>query len=146
MGRERMGKRSRRNLQPSARFTRSLRHGRRNGTKALRHDQMERDAEKDVDALHSALLSFTLLAGKLRLAREKRPVNEWTRSDFGQFLNELDRDLRIATAVLAGELGFAVCRCCWPPEVLATDLAGQVTPLAAADPAIQAGTPRNSVR
>jgi hypothetical protein len=53
-------------------------------------------------------------------------MSEWTRSDFEQFLNELDRDLRIATAVLAGELGFAVCRCCWPPEVLATDLAGQV--------------------
>jgi hypothetical protein len=99
-----------------------------------------------IDALHSALLSFTLLAGKLRLAREQRPMSEWTRSDFGQFLSELDRDLSIATAVLAGELGFAVCRCCWPPEVLVPDLAGQVTPLAAADPANQGGTPRNSVR
>ena len=141
MGREHMG-----NLQRSARFTRSPRHGRRNGTRALRHDQMERDAQVDVDALHSALLSFTLLAGKLRLARKKRPMSEWTRSDFEQFLNELDGDLRIATAVLAGELGFAICRCCWPPEVLATDLAGQIIPLAAADPAIRTATRRNGVR
>ena len=87
----------------------------------------------DIDALHSALLSFTLLAGKLRLAREKRPEGKWTRCDIEQFLNELDRDLSIPTAMLAGELGFAVCRCCWPPEVLATDLAGHITSLAAAD-------------
>jgi hypothetical protein len=80
----------------------------------------------DIDALHSALLSFTLLFGKLRLAREKLPATERTRSDFGQFLNEFERDLRIATATLAGELGFALCRCCWPPEVLATDLEGHV--------------------
>lgn len=80
----------------------------------------------DIDALHSALLSFTLLFGKLRFARENLPAAERTRSDLGQFLNELERDLRIATATLAGELGFAVCRCCWPPEVLATDLEGHV--------------------
>jgi hypothetical protein len=107
---------------------------------------MEKAAQVDVDALHSAFLSFTLLAGRLRLARNKRPMSAWTKSDFEQFLNELDRDLRIATAVLAGELGFAVCRCCWPPEVLATDLAGQVTALAIADSAIQEGPPQNGVR
>jgi hypothetical protein len=84
----------------------------------------------DIDALHSALLSFTLLSGKLRLLREKLPVTERTRSGFVQFLNELEPDLRIATALLAGELGFAVCRCCWPPEVLATDLEGHVRCLA----------------
>jgi hypothetical protein len=83
---------------------------------------------------------------KTRHAREKRPMREWTRSDFGQFLNELERDLRIATAVLAGELGFAVCRCCWPPEVLATDLAGQVIALAVADSAMPEGPPQNGVR
>jgi hypothetical protein len=80
----------------------------------------------DIDALHSALLSFTLLFEKLRFAREKLPATEKTRSDFGQFLNELELDLRIATATLAGELGFTVCRCCWPPKVLATDLEGHV--------------------
>jgi hypothetical protein len=122
-----MGKQSRRNVQPSTHFTRSLRDGRRHGARALRVAQM------DIDALHSALLSFTLLAGKLRLAREKRPESEWTRCDFEQFLNELDRDLSIPTAMLAGELGFAVCRCCWPPEVLATDLAGHITSLGGAD-------------
>src|ERR1044071_985703 len=95
-GKGHMGKPFRRNLQPPARFTRRLRHGRRNGTKGLRHhDQLEKAAQVDIDALHSALLSFTLLAGKLRLARKKRPMNGWTRSDFEQFLNELDRDLRI---------------------------------------------------
>ena len=84
----------------------------------------------DIDALHSALLSFTLLSGKLRTVRTKRPVPEWSRTDFGKFLNELDRDLRVAIAMLASELGFSICQCCWPPEVLATDLSGQVKPLA----------------
>src|SRR5436190_4307668 len=84
-GKEHMGKRSRRNLQPSARFTRSLRHGRRNGAKGPRHHQMEKAAQVDVDALHSAFLSLTLLAGKLRLARKKRPMSGWTKSDFEQF-------------------------------------------------------------
>ena len=51
---------------------------------------MEKDAQKDVDALHSALLSFTLLAGKLNGAREKRPMSGWTRSESEQFLNEVD--------------------------------------------------------
>jgi hypothetical protein len=83
----------------------------------------------DIDALHSALLSFTLLSEKLRLAREKFPVKERARSDFEQLLNGLEADLKVATAVFAGELGFAVCRCCWPPEVLATDLEGQLTRL-----------------
>ena len=80
----------------------------------------------DIDALHSALLSFTLLFGKVRFARERVLAPESTGSDFRQFLNELDLDLRIATATLAGELGFDVCRCCWPPEVLATDIEGHV--------------------
>ena len=141
-----MGKQLRRNLQLPTRVTRSLRSRRRHETKPSRHDQMEKDAQKDVDALHSALLSFTLLAGKLNGAREKRPMSEWTRSDSEQFLNEVDRDLRIATAVLASELGFAVCRCCWPPEVLASDLTGQVIPLAEADPAVQAGSTRSGGR
>jgi hypothetical protein len=119
-----MVKQSRRNLRPSVYFTRSLRDSHRIVTKALK------DVRMDIDALHSALLSFTLLSGKLRLAREKLPVTERTRSDFVQFLNELEPDLRMATALLAGELGFAICRCCWPPEVLATDLEGHVRSLA----------------
>ena len=97
-----------------------------------RHREIATDPKNDridIDALHSALLSFTLLSAKLA-ARQRRPVKEWTRSDLAEFFKELDRDLRVAVATLASELGFSVCQCCWPPEVLATDLAGKITSLA----------------
>jgi hypothetical protein len=100
-------------------FTQSLRNGHLIVTKVLK------DAPMDIDALHSALLSFTLLFGKVRFARE-RVASKGPGSDLRQCLNELERDLGIATATLAGELGFDVCRCCWPPEVLATDIEGHV--------------------
>lgn len=81
--------------------------------------------KRDVDALHSVLLSFTLLARKFRLAQENLPKTGRARPDFRDFLNEVEPDLKIAIAILASELGFAICRCCWPPEVLAADLEGQ---------------------
>jgi hypothetical protein len=101
-------------------FARLLRDGHHAVTR------VRKDIGMDIDALHSTLLSLTLAFGKLCSAREKLPVAERTRSDFGRLLNDLEPDLRIATAMLAGELGFSVCRCCWPPEVLATDLEGRV--------------------
>lgn len=116
-----------RKLRPPRILKPALHHQRRDVAQKLKANQM------DIDALHSALLSFTLLSGKLRTVGAKRPVNEWSRVDFGKFLNELDRDLRVAVAMLASELGFSVCQCCWPPEVLATDLSGQVKPLAGGD-------------
>ncbi|HEY4283127.1 MAG TPA: hypothetical protein VGM62_08680 [Chthoniobacterales bacterium] len=80
----------------------------------------------DIDALHSALLSMTIVSEKLRSGREIiGKVNEVV-PGFGDLLDEADKDLRMAKATLAGELGFTVCPHCWPPELLTTDRKGRV--------------------
>jgi hypothetical protein len=81
----------------------------------------------DIDALHSALLSITVVSEKIRSARELPLAKEKIPADFDRFLYEVESDLRIAKATLAGELGFNLCPHCWPPELLATDLAGRTS-------------------
>ena len=75
----------------------------------------------DIDALHSALLSITLVTDKLRFAREHFPEVTGT---LAKSLQEAETDLRVARATLAGELDFSLCPRCWPPEVLTTDARG----------------------
>ena len=81
----------------------------------------------DIDALHSALLSLTVLPEQIRAARES--VSACTLGDTSaieEFLRGTERDLRIAKAALARELGFGVCHCCWPPELIMTDADGRI--------------------
>ncbi len=80
----------------------------------------------DIDALHSALLSITVVSEKLRSAREILPATTNAPAGFDRFLHEVESDLRIAKATLAGELGFRLCPRCWPPELVATDLDGRI--------------------
>jgi ribosomal protein S27AE len=80
----------------------------------------------DIDALHSALLSIIVVSEKIRSARETLPTTGDTWPGLGRFLYEVESDLRIAKATLAGELGFSLCPRCWPPELVATDLDGRV--------------------
>ena len=88
----------------------------------------------DTDALHSALLSLTVLPEQIRSAREN--ISSALRSDpsaLSEFLRALERDLRLAKAALARELGFGVCHCCWPPELIMTDADGRIYCPASAD-------------
>ena len=80
----------------------------------------------DIDALHSTLLSIAIVSEKLQAGREMIDQVERVAPGFGDLLNEADRDLRMAKATLAGELGFHVCPNCWPPELLTTDRKGRV--------------------
>lgn len=83
-------------------------------------------APMDIDALHSALLSLTILPEQIRAVRENVGAgNDGPLVAFGEFLNSLERDLRIAKATLARELDFPLCQCCWPPELLARDVNGR---------------------
>jgi hypothetical protein len=81
----------------------------------------------DIDALHSTLLSLSIVSEKLRAGRES--VDELKNPPLGlsELLDEADQDLRMAKATLAGELGFNVCPRCWPPELITTDRKGRVT-------------------
>ena len=81
----------------------------------------------DIDALHSTLLSITMVSEKLRAGREVVREVENVAPGFGDLLSEAERDLRVATATLAGELGFNVCPHCWPPELVTTDRRGRVS-------------------
>lgn len=81
----------------------------------------------DIDALHSTLLSITMVSEKLRAGREVVQDVESVAPGFGDLLNEAERDLCVAKATLAGELGFNVCPHCWPPEMLATDRKGRMS-------------------
>jgi hypothetical protein len=80
----------------------------------------------DIDALHSALLSITVVSDKISVAREMVPATEDTADGLGKVLHEVESDLRIAKATLGGELGFGLCPHCWPPELVATDLRGRL--------------------
>ena len=80
----------------------------------------------DIDALHSALLSITVVSEKVRAAREMLSATEDAPARLGKFLCEVETDLRIAKATLGGELGFSLCPRCWPPELVATDLDGEL--------------------
>jgi hypothetical protein len=80
----------------------------------------------DIDALHSALLSITVVSEKLRSAREFLPVTETLPAGLEKFLYEMERDLRIAKATLGGELGFSLCPRCWPPELATIDRNGRL--------------------
>ena len=80
----------------------------------------------DIDALHSSLLSITVVSEKLRAAREKLSATGDVPAGLEEFLCEVENDLRIAKATLGGELGFSLCPCCWPPELVATDLDGEL--------------------
>jgi hypothetical protein len=81
----------------------------------------------DIDALHSALLSITVVSEKLRSAREILAAAGEVPSGLDVFLQEAESDLRIAKATLAAELGFTLCPRCWPPELAITDRRGRIT-------------------
>src|SRR5437763_17099885 len=78
----------------------------------------------DIDALHSTLLSITVVSEKVRAARETLSATADAPASLGKFLSEVESDLRIAKATLGGELGFSLCPRCWPPELVAADLDG----------------------
>jgi hypothetical protein len=73
----------------------------------------------DIDALHSTLVSLTLLPEELRSARETlEQADSSGRAELLELLSSTERDLRIAKVALAREVGFEICVCCWPPEIL----------------------------
>jgi hypothetical protein len=75
----------------------------------------------DIDALHSALVSLTILPEELRETREElRLAHGDVLPELTLFLESIERDLRLAKAALAREIGFPVCHCCWPPELIVT--------------------------
>jgi hypothetical protein len=80
----------------------------------------------DIDALHSTLLSITVVSEKLRSAREFLPTTGNVPAGLEKLLYETESDLRIAKATLAGELGFALCPRCWPPELVTADRDGRI--------------------
>ncbi|MEY2538577.1 MAG: hypothetical protein QOG67_2317 [Verrucomicrobiota bacterium] len=79
----------------------------------------------DIDALHSTLLSITLVSDKLRFTRELFAETKETGDELERSLHEIETDLRVAKATLAGELGLTLCSQCWPPELVTTDMAGR---------------------
>ena len=81
----------------------------------------------DIDALHSSLLSITIVSEKLRSARKMIDKLDKVSPGFSALLDEAEKDLRLAKATLAGELGFNVCPRCWPPELVTIDRKGRLT-------------------
>jgi len=81
----------------------------------------------DMDALHSALLSITLVSEKLGAAHQTvSELNTEFVPGLADLLGEAERDLRMTKATLAGELGFDMCPRCWPPEIVTTDARGRI--------------------
>ncbi len=70
----------------------------------------------DIDALHSSLLSITVVSEKVRAAREKLSATGDAPAGLGKFLCEVENDMRIAKATLGGELGFSLLGALWVTE------------------------------
>jgi hypothetical protein len=81
----------------------------------------------DIDALHSTLLSITIVSEKLRAGRKMIDRIERVAPGFRDLLDESEKDLRLAQATLACELSFPVCPNCWPPELVTSDRKGRLT-------------------
>jgi hypothetical protein len=80
----------------------------------------------DTDALHSALLSITIVSEKLRNGRDTIGQVEELPPHLRELLDEAVSDLRMAKATLAGELGLDVCPRCWA-ELLTIDRNGHLS-------------------
>jgi hypothetical protein len=80
----------------------------------------------DIDALHSTLLTVTLVSVKLSSIARDLPGKNGA-ANIKRALIDAETDLRVAKATLAGELGFHVCPRCWPPELLTVDRQGTET-------------------
>jgi hypothetical protein len=80
----------------------------------------------DIDALHSTLLTVTLVSEKLSSIARDLPEKNGT-VNIRRALIDAEKDLRVAKATLAGELGFHICPRCWPPELLTVDRHGAET-------------------
>jgi hypothetical protein len=80
----------------------------------------------DIDALHSTLLSISVVCEKLRSTREFLPLTENAPAGLEKSLYEMESDLSMTKATLGGELGFQVCPRCWPTELVATDPDGRM--------------------
>jgi hypothetical protein len=80
----------------------------------------------DIDALHSTLLSIAVVSEKLRAAREKFSASTNGELNLKRLLCEMEEELRVAKATLAGELGFSLCPRCWPPELVTAGRAGRI--------------------
>jgi len=64
-----------------------------------------------------------MLSKKVRSVRENLPASNNLPSRLAGFLHEVERDLHVTKATLAG---FALCPRCWPPELVAPDVDGGV--------------------
>jgi ribosomal protein S27AE len=80
----------------------------------------------DIDALHSTLLSISIVSEKIGRALKNLQTNRRAPAGVENLLGEADSDLQLAKATLARELGFRLCPRCWPPELIATDRNGRV--------------------
>ncbi len=87
---------------------------------------MQQGAGMDIDALHSALVSLTLLPEEIRSVRESLLASAGNGVALAQFLSGMERDLRIAKASLARDLGSNLCQCCWPPELMTPGADGKL--------------------
>jgi hypothetical protein len=80
----------------------------------------------DIDALHSTLLSIAVVSEKLGTAREKFSAPENGELGLTKLLYDMENELRVAKATLAGELGFSLCPRCWPPELVTAGRGGRI--------------------
>ena len=80
----------------------------------------------DIDALHSALLSIAVVSEKLRATREKFSASGNGELGLTNRLCEMEEELGVAKATLAGELGFSLCPRCWPPELVTAGRPGRI--------------------
>jgi ribosomal protein S27AE len=57
---------------------------------------------------------------------KKCPLPRTGEVSLTKLLYEMEEELRIAKAALAGELGFSLCPRCWPPELVTAGRAGRI--------------------
>jgi hypothetical protein len=70
-------------------------------------------AAMNTETLQSGLVSLGIIAQNLHTVRRRLPTTEES-----TLLATVELDLKIAKATIARGMGYALCRHCWPPDLM----------------------------
>lgn len=76
-----------------------------------------------MESINDALQTFTSAVSALRAAKELLPAGP-EREAASKAIDEAERAVKIAEAEAARRMGYTICRCTWPPQIMLEEPSG----------------------